>query len=142
MPYQASKNVVAHAGCFVANSTHRCCAERNLIDKLVRIAHKKGVPRNSIVRFVRRKTKGHLVVQRYLHDETPACSVPCILCRKVLEFYDFHVTCYVCKDTVFCGKLTDPGSPPSTMTGAQRRLMFFRNSSMLSSSSRVGTADE
>lgn len=139
----ASKTVVAQAAEFSATNTHRCCAERNLIEKMVRQAMKKGVHKDAIVRYVRRKMGGHLVVQRFLHDNTPARSVPCVLCRRVLEFYDLCVTCFVCKDSIFEGKLTDPESPESTFTSGQRRAMtFLRKDSRSSSSSLVGSADE
>jgi len=119
------RTVYAAAGKIEATSTHRCCAERNVFDKWVRLAIKQGVPPHAIISWIRRKSGGVIVVERYLHDNTPACSIPCVFCRKEIQKYDFIVKCTVRTgdDAPFEGRLSDPTSPPSCLTCGQRRML-------------------
>lgn len=123
-----NKTVRASAGNVEIESTHRCCAERALLDAWVTMATKNGVPSHSVVHWVRRKTRGYMRVERYVHGNVAGCCVPCILCRKELERFDMFVRCTLVQGDVFEGKLhEDSKAPPSRFTSMQRR--FFSNCS-------------
>ena len=116
-----TKVVFAEAGDIEARNTHRSCAERIVLGKWMRLAKQHGVPRHAMVYWIRRKTGGSLVVQRFLSDNTAGCSLPCVLCRKEIERYDLAVCCMVRSgETVvsFYGK----DLPPSELTCSQRRM--------------------
>lgn len=118
----AARTVYAEAGGIEALSTHRCCAERNVLDKWIRLASKQGVRHHSVVAWVKRKSGGIVSVKRILRDNTPGCCLPCIFCRKELEKYDMVVHCTLLTGDVFEGKLDDPTLPESQFTCGQRRM--------------------
>lgn len=122
-----SRTVHAQAGDLEATSTHRCCAERNVLEKWVRLASKNGIHPHSIIPWVRRKMGGYLVVRRSLCDDSPGCSVPCILCLREIQKYDLVVRCtFDAEDgrpCIFEGKFVPENTPPpSVLTRGQKRM--------------------
>lgn len=122
--------VHAEAGDVEATSTHRCCAERNVLEKWNRLASKRGVAGHAMISWIRRKSGGVLVVKRFVghasEQNTQGCSIPCIFCRKQLEKYDFVVECMCKEGDTFYGRLGDPESPPSCLSSGQRRMLASR----------------
>lgn len=118
-----ARTVHAEAGGVEALSTHRCCAERNVLEKWIRIATKRGVRHHAVIAWVKRKCGGTIIVKRVLQDNTPGCSFPCIFCRKELEKYDISVQCTLRSGDTFEGKLDDPSLPQSFLTCGQRRML-------------------
>jgi cytidine deaminase len=111
------KRVFAQAGPVEAVSTHRCCAERNVLARWIGRAVRHGVRPHRVVAWVRRKSGGDVVIWR----GPGRCSVPCILCRRVLEKFDMRVTCTLPDGRAFAGRLWDV--PPSKLTS--RQVRFF-----------------
>lgn len=114
---KSGKRVHACAGPVEAVSTHRCCAERNVLAKWVTRAVRSGVPPHRVIAWVRRKSGGDVCVWR----GPGQCSVPCILCRRVLEKFDMRVTCTLQDGAHFAGRLQD--APPSKWTSRQSRTV-------------------
>jgi hypothetical protein len=112
------KIVYAKAGDVEAFNTYRCCAERIVLEKWKRLAIQKGIPRHAVISWIRRKSGGYLVVQRFLSDNTAGCSVPCVLCRREIEKYDMLVSCTARSGEPFEGKTL----PASELTCSQRRM--------------------
>ncbi len=110
------KRVVARSGPLEATSTHRCCAERNLLARWVLDAVRHGVRRHRVVTWVRRKSGGDVVIWR----GPGRCSVPCVLCRRALEKFDMRITCTLSNGGRFAGRLQD--APPSKLTSRQMRF--------------------
>lgn len=110
------KRVVAWSGSMEAASTHRCCAERNLLARWIVCAVRHGVRPHRVVAWVRRKSGGDVVIWR----GPGRCSVPCILCRRALEKFDMRVTCTDPSGGRFVGRLQD--APRSKLTSGQTRL--------------------
>ena len=102
-----------------------CCAERRLVKKLLHKSIQKGIPLNKFSQWVHR-IHGTLIVYRQLGDgsNNMGISIPCILCRKVIEKY--HI-----KWAAFDGKRWihswDENLPQSKPTHKQR--MIFKLSS-------------
>lgn len=115
------KRVHAQAGPVEAVSTHRCCAERNVLGKWIARAGRNGVPHHRVIAWVRRKSGGDVAITR----GPGRCSVPCILCRRVLEKFDMRVTCILEDGRCFAGHLQD--APPSKLTSRQTREMAPRS---------------
>lgn len=110
----------------MATNDHLCCAERNLVSKIHAAATRHGVPMHKRVAWMRRKFGGHMTVWRPLSDGTLGCSIPCVICRKVL--LRMHVTVHaVMSDgaTWFHGQLSDQGTPRSKPTSGQVRKLHF-----------------
>lgn len=101
----------------------RFCAERNLLNAWIQKAQRQNVPRHQIVHWIRRKAGPELVVWRQLADGTLGRSVPCLICKSVLEVFDLRVTCVVGQGSWFRGRLTDQGAPASKLTAAQKQQM-------------------
>ena len=99
----------------------KLCAERRLVASLCRSAAEAGVPRHRVRLWVRRKA-GILTVSRTTRDGEPACSLPCILCRQVLDAFDLRW-----KATAWDGAIvTRDEAPPPTFTQRQRNTIFAR----------------
>ena len=62
----------------------KLCAERRLVEHLKHQAAVAGVQRHSVARWVRRRA-GTLRIERFDASGKSACSLPCILCRRVLD---------------------------------------------------------
>lgn len=106
------------------SSNHRCCAERRLLDKVVREAMRHGVSRHSIVTWVRRKYGADVIVWRMLGNGSLGCSVPCVFCRREIVRFDLRVHVVIDNSlTWYHGFMTDNDAPPSKLTCGQKRNM-------------------
>lgn len=121
-----SKTVIAEAGNFVAKSSHRCCAERLLLDEWVQSARRHGVACHAIISWIKRKSGGEIVVKRFLHDDSPGCSIPCVFCRSEIEKFDLTVVCTVQSGT-FRGKMSETVAPKSVFTGLQKKMLKMQS---------------
>lgn len=81
-----------------------CCAERRLIDKMVRHAMCQGVRPHNMVAWIGRKHKDITVERTTTLGQ--GSSFPCCLCRKTLERLDMRVRC-VWNGQPFCARLRD-----------------------------------
>jgi hypothetical protein len=121
--------VIAEAGNLFAVNNHRCCAERLLIEEWVRNARRHGVACHATISWVKRKSGGEIVVKRFLHDETPGVSIPCVFCRAEIEKFNLRVVCTIetgkgeIAGQVFKGKLSDSIAPKSVFTGLQKKML-------------------
>jgi len=95
------------------------CAERRLVAALRRSAYVHGVPKHSVAKWVRRRA-GTLTVERRTSDGAQACSLPCILCRRVLDAFDLRWRATAWDGTV----VTRDEAPPPRFTHRQRNTMF------------------
>jgi len=65
---------------------------------------------------------GVVEVERLLRDQTPGCSIPCILCRKELERFDVRVECVIVTgERSYSWRIRAPDSPVSVFTSLQKR---------------------
>jgi len=115
-----AKELISRVG--IARNCIRCCAERNMIDAYVREARTKGIREHRIVPYVRRQI-GCINVLRFDSSANPRCSVPCVLCRKVLIKFDIQVRCILPSGECYVGKMDDAWAPESHLTSGQRRSM-------------------
>ena len=67
-------------------SNNHMCAERQLIRRLYRECFKKGYKSHQFTEWLHRKY-GHLIIMRR-NTLGDAISLPCVLCRKMIERYD------------------------------------------------------
>lgn len=105
------------------SSTHRCCAERRLLDSWVQQARKQGVPSHKIVAWIRRKYGTHISVIRYRSDGSLGCAVPCVFCQKELERYDMRVHCVDASGQWMDARCSDGTLPKPVLTAGQRRML-------------------
>ena len=68
------------------DSTNHMCAERQLIRRLYRECIRKGYKPHQFSEWVHRKY-GHLIISRNT-TYGAGISMPCVLCRKMIERYD------------------------------------------------------
>jgi hypothetical protein len=104
----------ARAGVCVC-STHRCCAERRLLNAARETARRRGVRPWAFARWFR-ASFGALQVVRHTRDGAVATSLPCVLCRRALEAAGARWTA-VTRDGAY---VTDRDAPPSELTARQR----------------------
>jgi hypothetical protein len=122
-------------GDMFSSSSHRCCAERNVLGAARQAAARHGVHReHKIGEWVRRKYGGDLTVWRVRADGSMGCCVPCPLCRKQLVRFDLRVHMIVTdlfhghsESEWFHGRMTDHGAPKSKPTSGQIRHMNFNS---------------
>ena len=102
-------------------SNNHMCAERQLIKRLYRECLRKGRKSHQFTEWLHRKY-GQLIVYRQ-NINGDAISLPCVLCRKMIERYDI---CWVAYDGMrwVHSKKSDK-LPPSTPTPKQIRLLGF-----------------
>ena len=99
-----------------------CCAERKLIKLLKRIAFKKGVKPHNFSTWVHR-VYGDMNIWRMRKDGILGCSLPCVMCRKVIERCGIQWTAYDGSTWVHSKK--SEYVPKSQPTNKQRRQMKF-----------------
>lgn len=95
----------------VATNTYECCAERNLIRQALEKGRRKGVRAHEAARWLRRKFGGDMTVWRYRADGSLGCSVPCALCRPVLQRFGFRVHAVTQDSAWFHGYLQPEPEP-------------------------------
>lgn len=107
-------------------SSHRCCAERNLLRALCRDAQRHGVRQDQAVAWVRRKHGTHMLVWRVRGDGSLGASFPCPLCRAELVRFGLHVTAVTRDLDWYHGHLASAGNsaPASQPTSSQARTIF------------------
>lgn len=108
--------------CFTTINSPSVCAERRHIQKLICIARKKGVPNHKIIPWIN-KHEGEIVVERYLKNGDEASSLPCVLCRNILDKFSIKWRAY--HDGHWISS-TDPILPKSIPTSRQNDQVFGR----------------
>lgn len=104
-----------------ATSNNHMCAERQLIRRLYRECIRKGYKPHQFSDWLHRKY-GHLIVfRRNVHGD--AISLPCVLCRKMIERYDICWTAHDGERWVHSKK--SEYLPPSLPTAKQKRMLGF-----------------
>lgn len=102
-------------------SNCNCCAERRLIARLQQQAKREGVQPARFAHWAYRKF-GVLKIERVRKDGLPGTSLPCVICRKVLDKLRLPWTAHVKTHWV---RSTDPDVPKSKPTTKQRLHMHF-----------------
>ncbi len=102
-------------------SNNHMCAERQLIRRLYRECLKKGYKSHQFTEWLHRKY-GHLVIMRR-NTLGDAISLPCVLCRKMIERYDI---CWVAHDgDQWVHSKKSDQLPQSIPTAKQKRNLGF-----------------
>jgi len=102
----------------IGNTTHMC-AERRLMDLLRHESSKKGIAPSKFSWWVHRKV-GKLVITREKGDGFLGTSIPCILCRKVLDRQMIQWRAHV--GDIWVDSHRDAGSlPASKLTQKQKK---------------------
>lgn len=101
-------------------SSHRCCAERNLLDYWKHVAIKHGIGRHRIIPWIKRKLR-HIHIFRISGDGDLCKSYPCIFCRREIEKYDLHCTCIDASGNIN-HKLRAEQLPRTVFTSSQKKL--------------------
>jgi hypothetical protein len=91
-----------------------CCAERRTVSFLRELSRKHGVQRARFTHWAYRKF-GRLIIERVRKDGEPGTSLPCVICRKVLDRLQIQWTAHI-NDTW----VTNYDAPPSKPTTKQR----------------------
>jgi hypothetical protein len=104
----------------VGNTCH-CCAERRLLGLLREQARREGVAPAKFSHWLHRK-HGSFTVLRMRRDGEPGISLPCVICRKVLDRMCVQWRAHI--GTVW---VTQFNAPPSQPTQKQRALVFHNS---------------
>lgn len=104
-------------------SNNHMCAERQLIRRLYRECLKKGYKSHQFTEWLHRKY-GHLIIMRR-NTLGDAISLPCVLCRKMIERYDICWTAHDGHQWVHSKKSDQ--LPQSIPTAKQKRNLGFRS---------------
>jgi hypothetical protein len=102
-------------------SNNHMCAERQLIRRLYRECLKKGYKSHQFTEWLHRKY-GHLIIMRR-NTLGDAISLPCVLCRKMIERYDICWTAHDGHQWVHSKKSDQ--LPQSIPTAKQKRNLGF-----------------
>ena len=103
------------------DSTNHMCAERQLIRRLYRECIRKGYKPHQFSEWVHRKY-GHLIIYRNTVYGA-GVSLPCGLCRKVIERYDICWMAYDGEEWVHSEKTAV--LPQSIPTRKQKEVLGF-----------------
>ena len=102
-------------------SNNHMCAERQLIRRLYRECLKKGYKSHQFTEWLHRKY-GHLIIMRR-NTLGDAISLPCVLCRKMIERYDI---CWAAHDgDQWVHSKKSDQLPQSIPTAKQKRNLGF-----------------
>ena len=112
--YMSKRPIVVISDCL-------CCAERKLIRQLFRTCMKSGYRPHQFTDWLHRKY-GELVVERK-NIYGDAVSLPCVICRKVIEKLEIRWTAHDGEKWVHSKKSTH--LPPSIPTAKQKRMLGF-----------------
>lgn len=105
----------------VTKSDCICCAERRIITNLKREFLKKGYKNHQFAYWFNRKC-GTLVIRRET-SYGDGISLPCVLCRKMIEKYNFKWVAHDGEKWIHsCRSIDIPKSRP---TNKQKRLLGF-----------------
>jgi hypothetical protein len=102
-------------------SNNHMCAERQLIRRLYRECLKKGYKSHQFTEWLHRKY-GHLIIMRR-NTLGDAISLPCVLCRKMIERYDICWAAHDGHEWVHSKKSDQ--LPQSIPTAKQKRNLGF-----------------
>ena len=102
-------------------SNNHMCAERQLIRRLYRECLKKGYKSHQSTEWLHRKY-GHLVIMRR-NTLGDAISLPCVLCRKMIERYDICWAAHDGHQWIHSKKSNQ--LPQSIPTAKQKRNLGF-----------------
>jgi len=105
----------------VGNTTHMC-AERRFIFMMKHKAQINGVPPSKFPHWLHMKV-GSLIVMREKSDGNLGTSLPCILCRKILDRENIQWSAHIGEKWVYS---TDIDVPKSKFTNKQKGY-FLRN---------------
>lgn len=102
-------------------SNNHMCAERQLIKRLYRECMKKGYKTHQFTEWLHRKY-GCMVVER-VNTKGHAISLPCVLCRKMIERHDI---CWMAHDgEKWVHSKKSNYLPTSVSTTKQKRTLGF-----------------
>ena len=110
---------------YCAESSHRLCAERRLLERWFQEARRHGRWRRwDAAAWVRRKLPAGVVlsVQRAVSGGGEGCSQPCVFCHRLLAVLNIPVLCKDLSGNVFCGFVGDTPIRPC-LTSAWRRQL-------------------
>ena len=99
----------------ITNTCH-CCAERRMVTQQLRILSKKGLGLYDFPTWLHRKY-GTIHIERLRDDGTPGCSIPCVLCRKVLDKYRIKWTAFDGTDWVGDKAISRPTNKQKFLLG-------------------------
>jgi hypothetical protein len=102
----------------VIGNTCHCCAERRLISLLRESARREGVAPARFSHWLSRK-HGEFTVMRMRRDGEPGISLPCVICRKMMDRLCIKWKAHIGHEWV-----TQDDAPPSRPTQKQRALVF------------------
>ena len=102
-------------------SNNHMCAERQLIRRLYRECLKKGYKSHQFTEWLHRKY-GHLIIMRR-NTLGDAISLPCVLCRKMIERYDICWAAHDGHQWIHSKKYNQ--LPQSIPTAKQKRNLGF-----------------
>ncbi len=105
----------------VTKSDCICCAERRIITNLKHEFLKKGYKNHQFASWFNRKC-GTLVIRRKT-SYGDGISLPCVMCRKLIEKYDIKWIAY--DGTKWINSYRDLHLPKSVPTNKQRRKLGF-----------------
>jgi len=114
--------VQCHSNFNTSCNSPSVCAERKHIEKLIRIARTKGIPKHSVPSWIKRK-EGEIVIERFHKNGEVATSLPCVLCKHALDKYNLKWTAYHCDRWV---SSDDEDLPKSKPTSRQNDQVFGR----------------
>jgi hypothetical protein len=100
-----------------------CCAERKMIDRLLRESRRKGVKPHNFSRWVHR-IYGDFLIIRNRKDGITGISLPCVLCLKAMERKNIQWTAYS-SDGRWVRSGQDDDIPSSKPTSKQIRMLSF-----------------
>lgn len=79
---------------------------------------------HKLIAYVRRKLGPCIAVWRRTADGALACAAPCLFCARELQRFDLRVHCSLGGQAGwFSGRLSEPGAPPSLLTGGQECVL-------------------
>jgi hypothetical protein len=99
-----------------------CCAERRLLKELHLQARRQGVHPPCLAHWIHRKY-GDLVVSRVRRDGGIGTSLPCVICRKILDKNSIQWRAHIGPVWV---RSTDPDVPKSKPTNKQKHKLGFK----------------
>jgi len=121
MKFCTVKSYMSKADDVVIVSNSHMCAERQLIKQLYRECIKEGKKPHHFTNWIRRKY-GYMVIYRGgIHGER--ISLPCVLCRKMIEKYEISWTAY--DGSKWVSSSNDTCMPVSKPTNKQKRVYGF-----------------
>ena len=110
--------IICATACVTVGNTCHCCAERRLIGFLREQARRAGVAPARFSHWIHRK-HGVFTVARTRRDGEPGISLPCVICRKMLD-----KLCITWRAHIGALWVTQYDAPPSRPTQNQRALVF------------------